>query len=196
MLKVGITGGIGSGKSVMCQILKSLGYPVFYSDDEAKKLADAHPKIRSKLIELFGSEVYIDSVLNRPFLASKIFDDEEVRQRVNAIIHPVVRQAFEDFSNSHQSSFVFNEAAILIETGAHENFDAMVLVSAPKDIRLKRVMRRDAANSSAIEARMNKQWTDDQKRPYSDFEIINDGEKPLLVQVEKLIAYLTSSQGS
>jgi dephospho-CoA kinase len=196
MLKIGVTGGIGSGKSMVCQILESFGYPVFYSDDEAKKLSDSHPKIRKDLIQIFGQEVYDGSGLNRPFLASKIFDNEEDRQRVNAIIHPVVRKTFEDFANSTEAPFVFNEAAILIETGAHENFDAMILVSAPQEIRLKRVIRRDSSNSRDIEARMEKQWTDEQKRPFANFEIMNDGERPLLVQVEELIAYLTSSHGS
>ena len=193
MLKVGITGGIGSGKSMVGKILEALGYPVFYSDDQAKSLSDTDPDIRKDLIQLFGSEVYNQNGLNRRFLAEKIFGDESHRQRVNQIIHPRVRQAFVEFCNNQTSEIVFNEAAILIETGAHKNFDAMVLVTAPEDVRILRVQQRDQSDAESIKQRMQKQWTDDQKRPHADFEIINDGEKPLLKQVEELVESLASS---
>ncbi len=192
MLKVGITGGIGSGKSMVGKILETMGCPVFYSDDQAKQLSDTDPKIREDLINLFGPEVYTESGLNRPFLAERIFGNEELRQQVNQIIHPRVREAFDEFSRNQSSPYVFNEAAILIETGAHESFDSMVLVSAPEDIRIKRILERDNADVESIKQRISKQWTDDQKRPHADYEIINDGEKPLLEQVEKLIYHLQS----
>ncbi|XOV67148.1 MAG: dephospho-CoA kinase [Fluviicola sp.] len=191
-LKIGITGGIGSGKSLVAKILQTMGYPVFYSDDEAKKLSDHHPNIRQELIALFGEEVYTYEGLNRPFLAEKIFQDESLRQQVNSIIHPRVREAFEQFSKNATSKLVFNEAAILIETGAYQNFDALILVTAPEDIRIKRVQARDKTDVNAIKQRMNKQWTDERKRSYADFEIVNDGESPLLVQVEKVILSLES----
>ena len=192
MLKVGITGGIGSGKSMVGKILESMGSPVFYSDDQAKLLSDTDPNIRKDLTQLFGPEVYRETGLNRPFLAEKIFGNEVLRQQVNQIIHPRVRQAFNDFAANQDSPYVFNEAAILIETGAHESFDSMVLVTAPEDIRIERIQARDSADVASIKQRMGKQWTDDQKRPYADYEIINDGKNPLLEQVEKLIFNLQS----
>lgn len=192
MLKVGITGGIGSGKSMVGKILESMGCPVFYSDDQAKFISDTDSDIQRDLIQLFGSEVYHENGLNRPFLAEKIFGDESLRQQVNQIIHPRVRQAFVEFCDNHNSAIVFNEAAILIETGAHKNFDAMVLVTAPEDVRIERVQQRDQADAASIKQRMKKQWTDDLKRPHADFEIINDGEKPLLKQVEELVESLAS----
>ncbi|MDB2657310.1 dephospho-CoA kinase, partial [Crocinitomicaceae bacterium] len=149
MLKIGITGGIGSGKSMVGKILESMGYPVFYSDDQAKLLADRNPEIRHDLIDLFGPEVYNEAGLNRPFLAEKIFGDETLRQQVNQIIHPRVREAFDQFADNHASPFVFNEAAILIETGAHKNFDALVLVTAPEEIRIQRVQARDNTDTTS-----------------------------------------------
>ncbi|MCR9172233.1 MAG: dephospho-CoA kinase [bacterium] len=193
MLKVGITGGIGSGKSMVGKILESMGYPVFYSDDQAKKLSDTHPDIRRELTDVFGEEVYLDGALNRPYLATKIFGDEVLRQRVNEIIHPRVRQAFDDFCSNQNSPFVFNEAAILIETGASKNFDAIVLVTAPENVRVQRVQQRDQTDAESIRQRIQKQWSDEQKRPHSDYEIINDGEKPLLSQIEKLLESLLSN---
>lgn len=190
MLKIGLTGGIGSGKSTVGRILETMGFPVFYSDNQAKNISDTNPEIRQELIEVFGPEVYLDSGLNRPFLAEKIFGDENLRKKVNQIIHPRVREAFDRFSNQSKSPYVFNEAAILIETGASKNFDVMVLVTAPETVRINRVAARDNTSTDLIKQRMSKQWTDDQKRPYADFEIINDGEKPLLEQVEKLISEL------
>ena len=196
MLKVGITGGIGSGKSMVCRILESMGYPVFYSDDAARELSDSDPVIRKQLTKIFGKEVYTDSGLNRPFLAAQIFADETLRQQVNNIIHPRVREAYTEFVQNQDSALVFNEAAILIETGAYKNFDAIVLVTAPTEVRIERVRNRDKASREAVKQRIEKQWSDDQKVPYASHVIVNDGEQPLLSQIEKMIDHLTSSQGS
>lgn len=193
MLKVGITGGIGSGKSIVGKILESMGYPVFYSDDQAKNLSDSHPEIRKDLLKLFGPEVYTASGLNRPFLAEKIFSNETLRQQVNQIIHPRVRAAFDQFCSEQKNTLVFNEAAILIETGAHKKFDAIVLVTAPEDIRIQRVVARDQSESDLVKQRMKKQWTDEQKRPHAQFEIINDNATPLLKQVENVVGHLKNS---
>lgn len=173
-----------------------MGYPVFYSDDAAHELSDSDVVIREQLTEIFGEEVYTEAGLNRPFLAEKIFADETLRQQVNEIIHPRVRAAFNDFCNRQKSALVFNEAAILIETGAYKNFDAIVLVTAPLEIRISRVENRDKTSRETVKQRMEKQWTDEQKTPYADYVIVNDGKQPLLVQMEELIDHLTSSQGS
>lgn len=196
MLKVGITGGIGSGKSLVSKILTSMQYPVFNSDEVAKQLSDSDPAIKSELIDLFGEEIYLNNRLNRPFLASKIFENESLRQKVNAIIHPRVRKAYENFCDKSTNPLVFNEAAILIETGAYKNFDRMVLVTAPKELRIARVQKRDNATEKDVKLRIEKQWSDEKKREFANVEIINDEKQPLLRQVEQLIDYLTSSQGS
>ena len=196
MLKVGLTGGIGSGKSMVSKIIEAMGYSVFNSDEQAKELSDAHPKIRQALIKLLGDEVYIESSLNRPFLASKIFNDKSLLQKVNEIIHPRVRLAFQNFSKKNNKELVFNEAAILIETGAHENFDKMILVTAPEEVRINRVMNRDKCSRDEVLQRLSKQWTDDKKKDFADIIINNDGVTPLVKQVEEAIDYLSSSQGS
>ena len=194
MLKVGVTGGIGSGKSMVCNVLESLGYPVFYSDFEARQLSNHDPDIRKELTHLLGTEAYTEEGINRPFLAKKIFGNAALLQKVNAIIHPRVRQAFDSFAASKNTDLIFNEAAILIETGTHRNFDAMVLVTAPEKVRIERVKQRDQANEAEIKSRMGKQWTDAQKRPYATFEIINDGKTPLLAQIEKMLEVLNKKE--
>ncbi len=196
MQTIGITGGIGSGKSLVSKILEAFGYPVFNSDSVSKQLTDTDPLIKEKLIDLFGPEVYTPDGLNRSFLAQQIFNNDSLRLQVNAIIHPQVRKAFSDFCTSHKSDFIFNEAAILIETGAYKNLDHLVLVTAPEEIRVRRVISRDKTTDKEVLQRMSKQWNDDQKRPFASFEIVNDGRQPLLEQVESMLAYFTSSQGS
>lgn len=196
MLKVGLTGGIGSGKSLVSKILEPSGYSVFNSDLEAKNLSDSHPDIRKSLIDLFGEEVYTHEGLNRPYLASKIFTDNASLEKVNGIIHPQVRLAFEEFCKKSKKELVFNEAAILIETGAHKNFDKLILVTAPEEIRIKRVMERDMCTKEEVLQRLSKQWKDDEKKKYADVVINNDGTTPLISQIEEAIDQLTSSQES
>jgi len=196
MLKIGITGGIGSGKSLVSQVIQTLGYPVFNSDDAAKIIANEDPAVVKGLTDLFGSEVYTSNGLNRPFLAQKIFNNDALREQVNSIIHPRVRAAFDAFCLESSSPLIFNEAAILIETGASKKMDRLVLVTAPEAIRIDRVVLRDGVSIEEVQQRMSKQWNDADKRKFADVEIVNDGTTPLLRQIEKTLAYLTSSQGS
>ena len=190
-IKVGITGGIGSGKSKVCQLLEEKGYPVFYSDEVAKKLVQTHPEIKKQLIHLLGANVYENNQLNKPFLASKIFGDDAIRVQVNHIIHPIVRATFADWAESQLSTIVFNEAAILIETGTYKTLDFTVLVVAPKEVKIQRVMERDGVSEAEVEARMNKQWSDEQKIPFADFIIHNDGSA-LNHQLENLLEKINS----
>ena len=190
-LKVGITGGIGSGKSYICEILEKLNYPVYYSDAASKMLTDTHPEIRQGLIDLVGEEVYINNHLNRPFLASKIFHNDALRLQVNALIHPIVRQDFSDFAYQSVSDIVFNEAAILFETGAFKTLDFNVLVTADLEVRIQRVMLRDNLSREEVLQRIANQWDDEKKLKMADFVIYNDG-RPLLVQIEALITQLTN----
>lgn len=187
MKRIGITGGIGSGKSFIATIIERMGYPVYYSDVRSKELTNIHPVIRQGLIDLVGENVYFGDELDKKVLATAIFSNDELRLKVNQLIHPIVRQDFEDWANSQKSDLIFNEAAILFETGAYRNFDATILVYAPEDLRLKRVLKRDIITKEEVIARMNNQMNDNEKRKMTSLQILNDDERPILIQVETIL---------
>ena len=190
MKKIGLTGGIGSGKTTIAHMLEAMSYPVYYSDLRSKELCDHNEGIRSQLILLCGDKAYEDGQLNRPYLSECIFSNPELRLKVNEIIHPVVRKDFEYWTLKQTSPLIFNEAAILFETGAYQQFDAVVLVCAPTSQRIERVMFRDLSTKSSVEQRIQSQWTDEQKRTLTDLCIENDGSHPLLIQVEDILQRL------
>jgi len=187
MKKVGITGGIGSGKSFVADIIEKMGYPVYYSDIRSKELTNTHPIIRQGLIDLVGESVYFQGELNKKVLADAIFSQNELRLKVNQLIHPIVRSDFDEWFTAQNLTLVFNEAAILFETGAYRNFDAVILVYAPEDLRLKRVLKRDIITENEVKARMAMQLSDAEKQKLTPFQILNDEQTPLLIQVEKVI---------
>lgn len=190
MKKIGLTGGIGSGKTTIAHMLEAMSYPVYYSDLRSKELCDHNEGTRSQLILLCGDKAYEDGQLNRPYLSECIFSNPELRLKVNEIIHPVVRKDFEDWTLKQTSPLIFNEAAILFETGAYQQFDAVVLVCAPTSQRIERVMFRDLSTKSSVEQRIQSQWTDEQKRTLTNLCIENDGSHPLLIQVEDILQRL------
>lgn len=190
MKKIGLTGGIGAGKSVVARIILAMGYPVYFSDERAKELTSQHPDIRRELTNLLGKEIYRDGKLDRGKMAALIFEDDTIREGVNKIIHPVVRKDFSDWAVKQGSDLVFNEAAILFETGAYKRFNANVLVTAPMELRLQRVMNRDNVTREEVLRRIDKQWHDDLKRPLADHVILNDERTPLIVQVEQMLEQL------
>ena len=190
MKKIGLTGGIGSGKTSIAQILEAMSYPVYYSDLRAKFLSDEHPAIRQGLIDLLGEEAYIDRTLNRVFVSECIFSNPDLRLKVNQVIHPIVRKDFDDWASRQTSSLIFNEAAILFETGAYQQFDAILLICAPIDIRIQRVMLRDHCSKASVEDRIQSQWTDEQKRSLTKYCVENDGRQPVLIQLEKILSEL------
>jgi dephospho-CoA kinase len=192
MKKIGITGGIGSGKSFVANIIEKMGYPVYYSDVRSKELTNTHPIIRQGLIELVGENVYFEGELDKKILASAIFSNDELRMKVNQLIHPIVRQDFEDWAKAQTSDLIFNEAAILFETGAYRNFDATVLIYAPIELRLKRVLKRDIITKEEVLARINNQMSDEEKLKMTPYSILNDGESPLLKQIEEVIEKISS----
>jgi dephospho-CoA kinase len=187
MLRIGITGGIGSGKSVVSKIFESLGFTVFNSDLEAKHIINNNAEVRRELIALFGTEIYTEKELNRELLAQQIFSENSLREAVNKIVHPRVREAFDRFCSSDSKFLIFNESAILIETGAYKQFDKILLISANVECRIQRVMNRDSISREQVQSRIDNQWSDDKKRDFSDFEIKNDDSQPLLIQVENFI---------
>ena len=187
MKRIGITGGIGAGKSLVAEIIKAMGYPVYNSDERAKELTESNPKIKEGLIHLFGEEIYQNDTLNKFALAQAIFSDESQREKVNAFIHPIVREDFNLWALAQNNALVFNESAILFETGSFKNFDAIILVYAPKELRIKRIMKRDNCSENEVLKRMNSQFSDEEKYQLTEFRVLNDEQTPLLVQVEKII---------
>jgi dephospho-CoA kinase len=190
MKKIGLTGGIGSGKTSIAKILEAMSYPIYYSDLRAKFLSDEHPVIRQGLIALLGEESYVDETLNRVFVSECIFSNPDLRLQVNEIIHPIVRKDFDDWADQQTSSLIFNEAAILFETGAYQQFDAVLLVCAPVALRIQRVMLRDHCSKASVEQRIQSQWTDEQKRNLTSYCVENDGKQPVLIQLEKILSIL------
>lgn len=188
--KIGITGGIGAGKSLVSKIIESMGYPVFNSDDEAKKIINTHSEVKAELIELFGTSIYSDNQINRKQMAEIIFNDSALREKVNQIIHPRVREAFKELTENVNGKLVFNEAAILFETGVYKQMDATVLITSPRELRIKRLLERDNTSLKEIEARMNSQWPDDKKKELTTYVIQNDEQQPLIVQIESIISKL------
>lgn len=192
MLRIGLSGGIGSGKSTVAGILAKMGYPVFYSDHEAKRLYDENPVLQKQLVDLFGPAIYRDGQLNKAFLSQQLFSNAELKAQVTALVHPLVRKAFEVWAQQQASDLVFNEAAILFETGAYKDFDATVLVTAPIETRIERVQKRDLISREAVLQRIANQWPDSKKMNLTTYIITNDGQ-PLLQQIEDVISKLKTA---
>jgi dephospho-CoA kinase len=174
---------------VVAMVLEKMGYPVFYSDQVAKRLYDEHPLLQKQLVDLLGPEVYRDGQLNKQFLSEQLFSNAELKAQVSALVHPIVRSAFESWAQQQTSDLVFNEAAILFETGAYLKFDATVLVLAPLETRIERVQKRDSLSREEVLKRVANQLTDVQKMELTPYHIVNDG-RPLLIQLEEFIAEL------
>jgi dephospho-CoA kinase len=184
-LLVGITGGIGSGKSTVAHIFSILGIPIYYADDRAKWLMANDPKLKKQIMDHFGSESYSeDGILNRAFLATKVFADEEKVMIINSLVHPAVRLDFENWSNSQNSHYVLKEAALLFETGSYKDLDKVINVSCPIKIRISRVLMRDPhRNEKQVNDIIDKQLPDEEKNKLADFIIKNTDNKMLIPQV-------------
>lgn len=187
MTRIGITGGIGSGKSYLCQLLKQRGIPVYHCDEEARRLMVENPSIRQQLQELIGNEAYIDGALNKPAIAKYLFASDGNAARINRIVHPVVKQDFTEWAARQEAPIVAQECALLFESGFTDTVDETVEVYAPKDIRLQRAMRRDHATTEQIEARIAQQMDEEEKRRRADHCIINDGTSDLDAQLHLLL---------
>ncbi|QQX76670.1 MULTISPECIES: dephospho-CoA kinase [Aequorivita] len=170
---VGLTGGIGSGKTTVAKMFSELDVPVYIADVEAKKLTNTSKVIRRKLIKLLGEEAYSEDGLNRIYVANKIFNDKNLLNAVNEIIHPKVAAHFKKWVAKQNADYVIKEAAILFENGGYKDCDTVILVTAPKSVRIKRIMARDKASKSEIEQRINNQWSDAKKEKLADIIIEN-----------------------
>jgi len=192
MKKIGITGGIGSGKTTVCEIFKLLGVPVFHADDEAKNLQNNDLHIMELLIKLFGKHIYFpDGMLDRKKLAGLIFNDSDALAKVNSIIHPAVRKSFLKWTDNHQDAdYILYEAAILLESGYASDFDRTILVFADEKVRIERVIKRDHISEELVKQRINNQMPEAKKIKMVDFIIENSNEKllfPQIIELDKLI---------
>jgi len=186
MMIVGLTGGIGSGKTTVAKMFMELGIPVFIADTEAKRLMSSSKVIRRKLIKLFGEDAYVNGILNKPFIASKIFSDKEMLQKMNAIIHPKVGKRFKKWILKQDAPYVISEVAILFENGSYKNYDTIIVVTATEEERLKRVLKRDDTSEKKIKAIMKNQWSDEDKIKRSDYVIHNETLEDTAKQVRLL----------
>ncbi len=183
---VGLTGGIGSGKTTVAHMFSEFGIPVYNSDIEAKKLTNSSDGIRQELISLLGEETYKNGILDRKFMAEKIFNDAILLQKANAIIHPKVAEHFKKWVSNQTSPYVIKEAAILFESGGNAQCDLVILVTASREERLRRVMDRDQVSRQEVETRMKNQWSDSRKIELADFIIENNNLSDTKKQVESI----------
>lgn len=189
---LGITGGIGAGKSFVAGIFNHLGIPVYNSDIQAKQILATHPEVKSELKQHFGNQILLKTgEVDRKALASIVFNDSQKLKQLNAIIHPRVAEDFKMWVDQNEHNpWLIKEAAILIESGAHKSCDKILLVSASQQVRLARVMERDGAAKQEVLDRMANQMQDEERRKYADMEITNDGNSPLLPQINKVLTIL------
>ncbi|OFX88692.1 MAG: dephospho-CoA kinase [Bacteroidetes bacterium GWF2_33_16] len=184
MLKVGVTGGIGSGKTLVCSVFKSIGIPVYNADIEAKKISNTDAETISKVKTAFGDDIYNNKGIDRKKLASIIFTDEDALKKINAIIHPKVRVDFKIWCKQYNHlPYVIQEAAILYESGAYKELDFTINVSASEETRIERVMHRDNTTFEQVKERMKNQLNDQERLRLADFNIINDENSMILPQI-------------
>ncbi len=185
---VGITGGIGSGKTTVCKIMSVFSIPVYYADIRVKKLYDEDIELKKKVIKLFGASIYTNNCLNRKKVAQRVFNNKDMLQKLNRIVHPAVEKDFQKWiMNYLDATFVVKEAAILFENGGYKKMDYNVLVTAPEKIRIQRVIKRDGVSEGLVKKRISNQWVDEKKIPLADFVINCDEEHLVIPQVMDVI---------
>lgn len=183
---VGLTGGIGSGKSTVAGFFKELGVPVYIADHEAKRITNSSKIVKRKIISLLGEKSYNTKGLNRPFVAKKIFNDKELLSQVNNIIHPKVRQHFAKWVKKQNGHYCIKEAAILFENGSYTQCDYIILVTAPESKRIERILKRDHISRKEIQSRLDNQWPDEKKIPLANFVIENTNLEDTKRQVKEI----------
>ena len=174
MMVIGLTGGMGSGKTTVAGFFKDLGVPVYIADLEARRLMNEAPEVRDKITALFGDKAYSNNILDRKYISSQVFMDKQRLEALNGIVHPAVRQDFIHWKENQKAPYVLYEAAILFEQGGDRNCDYVILVTADRETRIARIKKRDQATLEDIEARMTHQWSDEKKLLLADFVIKNE----------------------
>ena len=183
MKRIGLTGNIGSGKTTVASCFEILGIAVFNADKQAKLLMNKDVNLKQSLIAEFGKEVYLDNELNRKYLSKLAFNDDLVLKRLNALVHPVVQEAFEKWSIQQSGAYVIKEAAILFESNTYQSLDAIICISCPEEIRLKRILKRDDLSEKDVRQRMSHQWAEEKKISLSDYVITNDDSSLVMPQI-------------
>lgn len=198
MIKVGITGGIGSGKTTVCEVFERLGVPVYYADKQAKYLMETDKKLREAIRQLFGDEAFdAENNLNRAFIAGIVFKDEEKLLALNALVHPAVKADYDSWNAilaRKEYPYSLKEAALLVESGSYKDLDKLIVVSAPLEDRIKRVMARDNVSEEQVKARIDAQLPDAEKVKLADYVIDNNLIMELVPQVSKVHLDLLNAQ--
>jgi dephospho-CoA kinase len=194
MIKIGITGGIGSGKSTICKIFETLHIPVYYADVEARRLTNTHPNIVKGVKKLFGEDIYINNCLDRKRVGQIVFEDQTLLQQLNEVIHPVVADHFSQWLYENRNApYVLKEAAILFESGAYKQVDKIITVTSPEELRIKRVMQRDGFSYEEVKSRINNQIDEQERVERADFVIYCNDKDLVVPQVLKVHSQLMNS---
>ena len=186
MLKIGLTGGIGSGKSTVAKIFEQLGVPVYYADTEAKRIMNEDPILTAELILHFGKEVFVDGKLNRKYLSSLVFNDKKELDLLNSLVHPATIRNSEQWMQQQQSPYAIKEAALIFESGSQDQLDYVIGVSAPETLRIQRTIQRDNITREAVKDRIQNQLSESIKMRLCNFIIINDEQQLVIPQVIEL----------
>lgn len=189
---IGVTGGIGSGKSYICRIISSLGFPVYNCDAEAKKLMNTNKHIINSLKQLIGENSYdSEGNLNKPTIAQFLFANEENAHKINSVVHPVVKEDFRSWASAQNADLIFMESAILFESGFNDVVDNVITITAPPETRIERTIRRDNTNREQVIARMNQQMQDEERVRLSDYIISNNTNDNVEQQIKTIIETLS-----
>ena len=191
MLKIGVTGGIGSGKTTVCRVFEVLGIPVFYADEAAKAIMHTDAVLREDIIQRFGKDSYMESgELNRKHISSIVFQDKEQLAKLNELVHPAVFRAFDIWVNGQKAvTYVLKEAALLFESDSYKMCDQTILVKSPEALKISRIMKRDHISAEEVQLRFDRQFPDEQKEKLADHIIINDEQTLLIPQILALHQY-------
>ena len=192
ILRIGLTGGIGSGKTTVAHIFETLGIPVYYSDDAAKRIMNENVVLQQQIIQYFGEESYINGQLNRPYLAEVIFNNDEKRTLLNSLVHPLTIDDANNWMLQKNTPYAIKEAALIFESDVWKHLDKVIGISAPYELRLQRAMQRDNISREAVEARMAKQMNEEEKMKRCDYILYNDEQQLLIPQVIALHERLTA----
>ncbi len=195
MLKIGLTGGIGSGKSTVARIFEVLGVPVYYADAAAKRLMNEDDDVKLSITNAFGKDAYINGILNRDYVAKQVFNSEEKIKTLNAIVHPATIKDAELWFQKQQSPYVIKEAALIFESGSNAALDYVIGVQSPENMRIRRAIQRDNISEEQVKARMSKQMNEEKKLCLCNIIIVNDEQQALIPQVlaahKNFIAFAT-----
>ena len=196
MLKIGLTGGIGSGKSTVAKIFETMGIPVYYADDAAKRLMNEDENLRKEIIRHFGSESYANNVLNRPYISKQVFNNKTKLELLNSLVHPATIRDSEEWIRAQKAPYTIKEAALIFESGMQQQLDYIIGVSAPKELRIERTIIRDGSSREEVINRINSQIDEDIKISRCDFIIYNNEQQALLPQIldlHKRLIYLSET---